>query len=346
MADISLLTSAYGAIAAQRFGYEFKFTVVDGRGVPVNPLRLGYVLRLLAALKKAWAPNDYTIVHSGTPYFYDYVPALVFRMRSRAKPRLVVNLPHMIPRPWERHGARIANLLAWLEQRFMIQIVRHSADVVIADNPEVCDQLVRRGVPSERVILIRMGVFAKVDPYADGDRTFDAVYVGRFARTKGTHTLLNAWTALVRAMPNAKLALIGRNEVDFDVQKEIASLGLADRVQVFESLTDVQLLEVLRRSRLFVTASLEEGYGLSVLEAMAAGLPCVTFDIPAFRFAFPQGRLAASTPTADGLARALNTALTDSAVYQRLEREVQSAPIQTWDQASASQWNELRAACA
>jgi len=344
LADVSMLTSAFGAIALERFGFDINTIVIDGKGIPVNPLRLGYVLRLLASLRIVWRRSDHAVVHAGTPYFYDYLPALIVRKRSRANPALVVNLPHIIPRPWERHGGRISNLLAWLEQRVMIQIIRRSADLVIADNPQVRADLIRRGVPGERIALIKMGVFAKARPYPDGNRSYDAVYLGRLARQKGTHTLLDAWSILLNTMPNARLALVGRDEVDFDVRKEIAERGLRDHVEVHCDLSDAQVVELLRRSRVFVTASVEEGYGLSVLEAMAVGLPCVTFDIPAFRFAFPLGRLPARDSTAGALAETLREVLTDESLYQRLESEVERLPIETWDEAAMDLWTSVTAA--
>ncbi len=343
LANVTMLISAFGAIALERFGFNINTIVVDGKGIPVNPLRLGYLLRLLGALRIAWRRNDYAVIYAGTPYFYDYFPALVTRLRARTSPALVVNLPHIIPRPWERHGGHVSNVLAWFEQRMMIQIVRRTADLVIADNPEVREDLVRRGVAENRIALIKMGVFAKARPYPNGGRAYDAIYVGRLARQKGTHTLLDAWSLIVHDIPKARLALVGRNELDFDVQKEIAERKLENCVDVHGNLDDGEVVEALRRSRVFVTGSLEEGFGLSVLEAMGVGLPCVTFDIPAFRFAFPLGRLAADEPTAASLAKALESVLTNESLYQRLESEVQTMPIVTWDEAALDLWESVTA---
>ena len=49
---------------------------------------------------------------------------------------------------------------------------------------------------------------------------------------------------------------------------------------------DTQAREILASSRIFALPSSREGFGLTVAEAMACGLPCILSDLPAFREAF------------------------------------------------------------
>jgi glycosyltransferase involved in cell wall biosynthesis len=66
-----------------------------------------------------------------------------------------------------------------------------------------------------------------------------------------------------------------------DVAARAAELGVGDRVRLMGRLPDDDLAVVLSRAAVLVSPSRAEGFGLPVLEAMAAGVPVVSSDAPA-----------------------------------------------------------------
>jgi len=60
-------------------------------------------------------------------------------------------------------------------------------------------------------------------------------------------------------------------------------LGIGDRVTFTGAVSDAELIDEYARARVFVSASEHEGFGISAVEAMAAGCVPVLSDIPAFR---------------------------------------------------------------
>jgi glycosyltransferase involved in cell wall biosynthesis len=160
----------------------------------------------------------------------------------------------------------------------------------------------------------------------------DAIYVGRFSGPKGVPTLLEAWKIVTQANPGAVLTLVGRNQDGYDVAAEVQALGLDRNTRILTGLSDAQVFAHVRRAKIFVTASREEGYGLSVLEALSAGIPCVTFDLEAFRLVFPQGRAVAPQMTASSLASTVQKLLVDTQLRQTLsEAGRQSVAERNWD---------------
>ncbi len=131
------------------------------------------------------------------------------------------------------------------------------------------------------------------------------VNVGRQAAQKGQVLLLRAFRQIKDSEPDAHLAIAGREgDATRAIRQEIVTLGLEDSVDLLGYREDVDVL--LASADLFMFSSLAEGLGTAVIEAMAAGVPVVAFDIPPVREATEGGRHAALVPSGnvEALARA------------------------------------------
>lgn len=132
------------------------------------------------------------------------------------------------------------------------------------------------------------------------------VNVGRLAPQKGQVLLVEAFATVLETVPNAHLAILGREgESSADVAAAIDRHGLTDSVTLVGHTTRVA--DYLGNAHVFAFASLMEGLGTAVLEAMAIGVPVVAFDIPPVREATVDGRFGTLVPVGDvaGLASAL-----------------------------------------
>lgn len=123
-----------------------------------------------------------------------------------------------------------------------------------------------------------------------------AVFVGRLAPEKGLGTLINSWTSVINAFPEARLVLIGEGPERAKLEEQSRSLGLSHLVEL-PGATDAEGVTArLRQSDLFILPSREEGMSVALLEAMALGIPVVVSSIPGNRrlvSEFKTGRLAA-----------------------------------------------------
>lgn len=300
----------------QRFEYALPVRITDASQAKIGASRLGYIARTLRTLAVIWRerPRDAAVIYAGSAYFYDLLPAMLLRLFSTGS-RLVFPVFHLIPAPSVRQGHWLINAFAWAEQSLMLALAK-PADTVIVDNSALIDQLERRGYARDRILLTQMGV--RRYEHIDDAPSSDAIYVGRFSRPKGVPTLLEAWKIVTQANPQAVLTLVGRNQDGYDVAGEVRALQLERNTRILTGLSDAQVLANVRRAKIFVTASREEGYGLSVLEALSAGIPCVTFDLEAFRLVFPQGRAVAPEMTASSLASTMQNLLVDTQLRRAL----------------------------
>lgn len=337
--DLRVYTSYWGRELIKDFGYSLRTTITEDAPSAIGPSRLGYFRRFAKAFRAALRAPRADVAYAASPYFYDVIPAVALKLRARA--RMVVALFHLIPPPWRRTGSPLINTMAWIEQRTMLWFVKRFADRIVVDNKDLVNDLSALGIPRDRIVLSLMGIreMPSTNGSAASPPRFDAIYVGRLAGPKGVPGLISAWKEVVAALPHAKLALVGNNEVAFDAQRLVNEAGLSGSIEVFLGLDDESVRKMLHGSRTFVTGSLEEGYGLSVLEALAAGLPCITFDIPAFREAFPFGRYAADRLDYPALASAAIRVLSDEGLQESLRMQIsERVIIRTWPQIASELW--------
>jgi glycosyltransferase involved in cell wall biosynthesis len=105
-------------------------------------------------------------------------------------------------------------------------------------------------------------------------QTLVFVHVGRFAAVKNHEMLVAAFAQLVGQQPlPTELWLVGDGELREAVQHQVRALGIESRVRFLGVRSDIP--DLLRAADVFVFPSRWEGNPLSVMEAMAAGLPVI-----------------------------------------------------------------------
>jgi len=104
------------------------------------------------------------------------------------------------------------------------------------------------------------------------------VGLGRLSQEKGFDLLLEAWSYVVAARPETdwRLRIYGDGPDRAALEAQARLLGITSSVS-FEGPTS-KVPEVLRAGSVFVSASRAEGFPMTLLEALACGLPCVAFD--------------------------------------------------------------------
>jgi glycosyltransferase involved in cell wall biosynthesis len=108
--------------------------------------------------------------------------------------------------------------------------------------------------------------------FEDDDVLF--VCVARFAPQKNHALLVKAFAQGPASNPHAHLVLVGEGALQYQLEEQAKSLGLARQVHFLGLRTDIP--DVLGATDVFVLSSDYEGNPLSVMEAMAAGLPIVS----------------------------------------------------------------------
>ena len=111
-------------------------------------------------------------------------------------------------------------------------------------------------------------------------------------------------------------------------------MGLGDRVRLLGYRDGEEKLDLLRRTRVLVYTSPKEGWGLSVIEANAMGIPAVASDAPGLRESVRDGETGFLVPHGDvpALAGRLSELLSDAATWGRMgQAGIRWAAEFNWD---------------
>mgnify|MGYP003466442584 FL=1 len=159
----------------------------------------------------------------------------------------------------------------------------------IADSHQNLQDLIKRGYSDENITEIPLLVdLERIQPHTvkryDTPRPFTLLYVGRIMPHKNQLGLVEAFAVLLRSSPvPIQLYLVGGFTVpDYKnrIEERINELGLQAFVSLTGKVDDDTLTSMYRRSDLFVSLSLHEGFGMPLIEAMAHELPVLAYDAP------------------------------------------------------------------
>ena len=104
------------------------------------------------------------------------------------------------------------------------------------------------------------------------------ISVGRLAEQKGYKELIEVWSKLFKKYPDWKLEIYGEGPLKKKLQEKIDILGMTNSLLLKG--TDKRIMERYLESSIYVMTSKYEGFGMVLVEAMACGLPVVSFDCP------------------------------------------------------------------
>jgi glycosyltransferase involved in cell wall biosynthesis len=241
--------------------------------IPVHCLDAGRHLSLgwAARLRRLLLANRYDVLHFHSPY-----PAAIARLVVRSLPRaarpLLISTEHVTWWGYAR-TTRLINALTYPLDDAHITVSRAVHDSIPALLRRRRHDVVVHGVPLERVReeLAHRDAMRRELGVDD-----DEVLVGTIAnmRTQKAYPdLMKAARQVLDGGANVRFVAVGRGQLEDEIRGKHSALGLGDRFLLLGYREDAA--RVLGACDLFVLASLFEGLPVSLMEALALGVPVV-----------------------------------------------------------------------
>jgi 1,2-diacylglycerol 3-alpha-glucosyltransferase len=151
-------------------------------------------------------------------------------------------------------------------------------------------------------------------------------YVGRLGEEKNVAFLLDVFERVARTCEHARLLLVGEGPLRGPLTTVAARKGLGDRVIFTGFIPYAQVPRYMTSADVFVTASVTEVHPLTVIEAMAAGLPVLGIDSPGVGDTVQDGVTGYLVqPKAEAFAEKMTLMVTDIERRQELGRQARQA---------------------
>ncbi|MFQ5767329.1 MAG: glycosyltransferase family 4 protein [Acidobacteriota bacterium] len=208
--------------------------------------------------------------------------------------------------------------------RWCIRTLLDRADLVLVQSPGLARkvrELTRRPVKGifNGIDVEPLARLARPSPRGSGKVGFLAV--GDLGHNKGTWDILQAAGLLRRHLPEATWTFIGRGEIQDHLQRAEAA-GVGDAVAFLGPVPEGEKMAAYAAADVFLLPSYGEGQPLSILEAMAAGLPVISTPVGSIGEVIAEGKNGFLVPPGDvkALSEAMLKLALDPELRERMGR--------------------------
>lgn len=266
--------------------------------------------------------DDVSKIPLATPWYITDRPVLAVHHHVHGR-SLFSQLPY--PQAWYVYHMERYLLRAYRDTP-LISVSESSRDDLLALYPFTRLDVQHNGIDFTRISSAYPGLKPNEQP--------TILYLGRLKKYKRVDHLLQALLRLREHIPGIQLIIAGKGDDEDRLQELVREWKLQDAVTFLGFISDQEKIKLLHQAWVTAIASEKEGWGISVLEGNAAGLPAVGYDVEGLRDSIRDGEtgLLARNGDIDDLAGRLSQILTSPALRSRLSAQARKYAAEfSWD---------------
>jgi glycosyltransferase involved in cell wall biosynthesis len=201
--------------------------------------------------------------------------------------------------------------VAWTAEKLISFLYRRLAVVTVSSSSR--QDLIEFGMSEDKIHIVYNSIaHSALGPGTKSEKPL-VVYVGRIKQYKRLDHLVAAFQVVRRQISDAQLVIAGRGNYD-KLREVIKASELQPYITLEGEVSEEEKAEILKRAWVFVTPSMKEGWGISVIEANACGTPAIAYDVLGLRDSVKDGETGLLVPDGkiEQLAEAIVELLSDS----------------------------------
>lgn len=235
---------------------------------------------------------------------------------------VLANVPHLFGTTVFREAIWPIGAYVFLFERFIPLVYRSCHFQVLSDSTR--EDLIARGIPPGQIHVVRSGIDHETyrPPERQGTPGPVILYLGRLKKYKAIELTMKAMPRILEHVPEAEYWIAGAGDYRDELEATARRMGISERIRFLGHLAGREKTGALARARVLVYTSPKEGWGLSVIEANAMGIPVVASDAPGLRESVRHEETGFLVPHGDlrALADRLIHLLSDDSLWGRMGR--------------------------
>lgn len=260
--------------------------------------------QLLWGLEKYISGSD--IVHVGDPHYYYSYQAAMLKAKKQVK--------KLISTWWETIPFNNESTIA---KKRIKKYTMNQVDMFLCYSEKARKCLLTEGVLSNKITVIPLGVdLTLFSPKINNEsKNITILFVGRLVEEKGIMDVYEAFKRIAHSNKQTKLKIVGSGPLRDKLQSLIQKDGFQNKVTL-EHKSYQEMPKVFNQADIFCvpskkTVTWEEQYGMAFIEAMASGLPIVSYTTGAIPELVGGGGLLVQTGDTELLAQLLKRVCSD-----------------------------------
>lgn len=194
----------------------------------------------------------------------------------------------LVTMSWGSDILKDANRSVWM--KWATRFTLRRTTVFLGDCQAVQDRAVSMGFPKDRIIQFPWGV--DLNHFSPGSSpirsqlgwtadNFVVLSMRSWEPIYGVDVLIRGFALAAKTFPQLRLLLLGQGSQEVQLRQIIAESRIEDKVHFAGTVSPKELPDYFRAADLYTSASYSDGSSISLLEALACGLPVLLSDIPA-----------------------------------------------------------------
>jgi glycosyltransferase involved in cell wall biosynthesis len=175
-----------------------------------------------------------------------------------------------------------AALISYFGERAIPALYKNVQFITISESSR--KEMINLGISPSKISIIYNGVDSSLflRNYEKSNHPH-VIYFGRLKKYKRLDLLIRAMKLVIKEVPDAKLTIAGSGDAEKELMALVNELDLEDSVTFRGHVDEEEKAELLGNAWVFVSPSLKEGWGITVIEANACGTPAIAYDAPGLR---------------------------------------------------------------